>query len=275
MSAIPQVYLAFNRHAYAGTRLTRRIVRYPYVVTNTFCIDTVPADMVSVILQSASGPILAGDRLALHIAAGPGAAAHVRTPAATTVHRMPCGATAKERVDLSIGPGALLEFMPEPRILFPDAALIQELRLVVDAKGTVVVADGFLTHDPQEGNSRFRRLCSTIEIARPDRTVLAVDRFDIDGRWQLLGAPRFGCHGIVIVVGPFARDELSTLAAAVASAVAALGGSYAATSVLPSECGISLRLACSSGAMLQAATNAAWTAIRCCLTGSPPARRRI
>jgi hypothetical protein len=66
-----------------------------------------------------------------------------------------------------------------------------------------------------------------------------------------------------------------TLAAAVASAVAALGGSYAATSVLPSKCGISLRLACSSGAMLQAATNAAWTAIRCRLTGSPPGRRRI
>jgi urease accessory protein len=275
LSTPPQLDLAFNRHAYAGTRLTRRIVRYPYVVTNTFCIDRVPADMVSVILQSASGTILAGDRLALHIAAGPGAAAHVTTPAATTVHRMPDGEIAKERVDLTIGPGALLEFMPEPRILFPDAALVQDLRLVVDAKGTVVVADGFLTHDPQERNSRFRRLCSTIEIARPDRTVLAVDRFDIDGRGQLLGASRFVCHGIVLVVGPFARDELSTLAAAVASAVAALGGSYAATSILPSECGISLRLACSSGAMLQAATNAAWTAIRCRLTGSPPGRRRI
>ena len=274
MNATPQLDLAFDRHAQAGTRLIRRVVRYPYVVTSTFRVDTVPADMVSVILQSASGAILADDRLTLRIAAGPGAAVHVTTPAATAVHRMPDGAMAKERVDLAVGAGALLEFMPEPWILFPDAALVQELRLIVDVEGTAVVAGGFLTHDPQGGKAPFRRLCSTIEIARPDRTVLAVDRFDIDGRRQLLGAARFGCHGIVIVVGKFTRDELAAIGVAAGAAVAALGGLYAATSVLPSDCGISLRLACSSGAVLRAATNAAWAAIRCRLTGSPPARRR-
>lgn len=274
MNATPQLDLAFQRHAQAGTQLTRRIVRYPYVVTNVFRMDPVPADMASVILQSASGAILAEDRLSVRIAAEPGAAVHVTTPAATAVHRMPSGAMATERVDLAVGAGALLEFLPEPRILFPDAALVQDLRLVVDVAGTAVVADGFLTHDPQGRKAPFRRLCSSIEIARPDRTVLAVDRFDIDGRRQLLGAARFGCHGIVIVVGPFTRGQLAAIGAAAAATLGALGGLYAATSVLPSECGISLRLACSSGAVLRAATNAAWAAIRCSLTGSPPARRR-
>jgi urease accessory protein len=275
LSATPQLDLAFERHAAAGTRLARRIVRYPYVVTNTFRIDAAPAHMVSVILQSASGAILAEDRLRLRIAAGPGAAVHVMTPAATAVHRMPDGAMAEERIDLLVGAGALLEFMPEPRILFADAALAQELRLCVDVEGIAVVADGFLTHDPQGRKAPFRRLRSTIEIARPDDTVLAVDRFDIDGRGQLLRAAQFGCHGIVIVVGRFTRDDLAAIGAAAGAAVAALGGLYAATSALPSECGISLRLACSSGAVLRQATNAAWAAIRCHLTGSPPARRRI
>ena len=105
-------------------------MRYPYVVTSAFRIDTVAADMVSVIPRSASGAILADDRLALRIAAGPGAAVHVTTPAATAGWAM-----AREQVDLTVGAGALLEFVPEPWILFPDAALVQELRLSADVEG--------------------------------------------------------------------------------------------------------------------------------------------
>lgn len=274
MTDAPQLDLAFERHPLAGTRIARRIVRYPYVITNPFRLDAHPADMVTVMLQSASGAILAGDRLKARVSAEAGAAAHVRTASATAVHRMDGDTVAQEQIDLAVGAGALLEFMPEPKILFAGAALAQQLKIVVDPDGTAVVADGFLMHDPEGRGAGFRRLSATIDIVRPDATTLATDRFDIAGGVTAGPRARFPCHGILMIVHRLADEEQAALLSALDAATAA-GGLYACASPLPSQAGVALRCVASSAAALRAGLRAAWAATRLVLTGSEPGDRRI
>jgi urease accessory protein len=269
---VRQLDLGFERHPVAGTRMVRRLVRYPYVVTNAFRLDANPADMLSVILQSASGAILAGDRLGARVSAGAGTAVHVRTAAAVAVHRMHPEAIAEEQVDLVVGAGAFLEFMPEPKILFAGSALAQRLRLMVDPDGTAIVADGFLTHDPEARGGVFRRLHATIEVIRPDATILAIDRFDISGAVPDRPRSRFACHGVLMIVRRLADAEQAALLSALTAATA-LEDLYAAASPLPSHAGIGLRCVARSGAALRSGLRAAWAASRLVLTGSDPGNR--
>ncbi len=268
-----QLDLGFERHPMAGTRMVRRIVRYPYVITNTFRLDPNPSDMLSIILQSASGAIRAEDRLAARVIAGAATAVHLRTAAAGVVHRAREDGMAQEQTELIVGPGALLELVPEPKILFAGSALSQRLRIAADPDGTAIVADGFLTHDPHGRNAPFRRLCATIEIVRPDGMVLALDRLDIGGQAPTEPGSRFPCHGVLIVVHRLSESQQAAMLAFVTAATT-LEGLYAAASPLPSDAGISLRLAARSGAVLRSATRRAWAAARFALTGSLPGHRR-
>ena len=92
-------------HPVVGTRLSRRLARYPFVLTGAFRIDEQPADMVTTILQSASGAILGVDRLLQKILVGAGASGHVTSQAALAVHRMDEEITAEDHVALSVEAG--------------------------------------------------------------------------------------------------------------------------------------------------------------------------
>lgn len=66
-------------------------------------------------LHNVSGGILAGDRLALSVEVEPGAAAQITTTGATRLYRHRAGAADSEQnTVLSVGEGALLEYLPTP-----------------------------------------------------------------------------------------------------------------------------------------------------------------
>lgn len=263
----PQLDLAFGHHPHAGTVLTRRRVRWPYVLTNPFRLDDVPAGMLTVILQSASGAVVMGDSLSQRIRLGAGAALHLTTQGATAIHSMPPPREAQERIELEAEALSLLEYLPEPRILFPGAALRQTLRLRLHEDATALVADGFVAHDPSGGDASFRRLASELVLERPDGRRLAIERFD------LAGMPAWTCglraFGSFLVACP--RDRLAP--EALAAAVPA-GPAYAAVSALPHDAGWLLRIAAPDGGHLRQALDHAWQATRKLLTGAAAASRR-
>ena len=173
--------LAVARHPWAGTQLVRRRVRWPFALTNPFHLDTAPADMLTVVLQSASGAIVAGDRIAHRIEAGRGAALHVTSQAATAVHAMPLGMWAEDSGELIVGEHAFVELLPEPRVLFPRAELVQRLAVDIDGSAVAIVGDGFLSHDPSGRGEPFRRFAAETIVRDGAGRVLAVDRFDVSG----------------------------------------------------------------------------------------------
>jgi len=73
-------------------------------------------------IVTTSGGLVAGDRLDIDVGLAPGASAHVTTSAAEKIYRS-TGRTTTINQNLSVGPGAVLEFLPLETILFDGARL--------------------------------------------------------------------------------------------------------------------------------------------------------
>ncbi|MBM3518962.1 MAG: urease accessory protein UreD, partial [Alphaproteobacteria bacterium] len=200
--------LRFRRDSEGRTFIARQHVSYPFHLTRPFYAETAPAGMLRLYVQSASGGLYANDRLALRFIAEPGAEAHVTTQGATVANRMPGGA-AEQTVMLEAGAGALLEYLPDPLILFPEADVLSriEVRAAVDAH--VILGEAFLGHDPTGAGRPHGRLHAETRIARPDGTLLCLDRFAISGATLAEGhpgiAPHGSAHASLYALGPSTR----------------------------------------------------------------------
>lgn len=268
----PQLDLSFAPHAERGTYLNKRLFRYPFQVSRGFQLDRAPAGMMTVILQTASGGILAEDSLWQRVNVEAAAAAHLTSQGATSVYRSPDRGTAADRVELTVADGGVLEYLPEPRILFPDSRIDQQLRLCAHPNGIALVADGFLAFDPDGQGRSFGRYASEITVERPDGTVCSVDRIDLDKAPPRTGArAKYVATGSLTVVAP----ETDALAEAIERRTSALTGCYSAVTVLPGGVGLSLRIAAVGGQQLRRTVEEGWIAAREALFGEqPPSRRK-
>lgn len=271
----PHLDLAFTHHPVVGTHLSRRLARYPFVLTGAFRIDEQPADMLTTILQSASGAILGFDRLLQKILVGAGASGHVTSQAAVAVHRMDEAITAEDHITLSVEAGGFLEYLPAPRVLFPGSALHQSMTIDTAEDGTAVIGDSFMAYDPEHRGASFRHYKSAVVIRRPGGQVLAADHFDLrrlpSGYGKSFKVLAYGTLLILI------KDTLEGFAALGSSIETAAQGTgrIAAASLLPRHAGLSIRIAAEDGQALREAMTAAWAMTRLHLTGKPPNRRRI
>lgn len=139
--------LSFVRRA-NRTVIDRRVFTWPFVLTRSFYVDQDRPDRLSVIVQTGSGAIHGEDSLAQRLMLGPGTAVCLTNQGATSVHRADPAARAMETVMLHVASGARLEYVPEPRILFPDAALCQSVELDCASDACALVVDAFTMHDP-------------------------------------------------------------------------------------------------------------------------------
>lgn len=247
------------------TVIDRRVFRWPFVLTRTFQLDQVPAHMLTVIVQTSSGAIHGDDRLVQRLHLKPGSAAHVTTPGATAVHRANPGMCAREAVSLSIGPAAMLEYMPEPRILFPGAALDQSIDIDCAADGMTIVSDAFTLHDPAGRGEAFRHLRSTTSVRIDGGPPVMIDRLDIG---SLGRTPLRAFGSMTVIAGGFEDpDRLSR-------DLSTVPGLYAAASAMPGKAGVGVRLAARDLRAVRAGIETVWTAMRSLIFGVPPLSRR-
>jgi urease accessory protein len=246
------------------TVLDRRVFRWPYVLTRTFSLDPVPAHMLTVIVQSSSGAINEDDCLEQRLHLAPGAAVHFATQGATVVHRARQGMAARESISLSVAESAMLEYLPEPRILFPDSELHQQIDVDCDPGGTAIVADGFTFHDPTGADRRFGRTTSETRIRVGGETVM-IDRFDISGTARL----NMKAFSSLIAVTRQAIDATD-----LSRRLSETEGLYAAAGSLPGGAGTAIRFAARDLRLLRAGANAAWKYLRIQITGAPPPDRQ-
>ncbi len=89
-------------------------------------------------LHNVSGGILAGDRLALDIGVAAGAAAQVTTTGATRLYRHRAGACdSQQATTISVGDGALLEYLPDPVIPYGGARHLQNTEIRLGARASL------------------------------------------------------------------------------------------------------------------------------------------
>jgi urease accessory protein len=110
-------------------------------------------DIPLAILLTTSGGLVAGDRLAIDIKVGEGAAAHVTAAAAEKVYRS-TGATTVITQQLRVAEGAWLEYLPPETILFDGARLRRETR-IERAAGAGFLGGGILVFGRQARGERL------------------------------------------------------------------------------------------------------------------------
>lgn len=244
------------------------------MLTRTFALDGVPGHMLTVILQTSSGAVHGGDRLQQNLHVQAGAAAHVTTQGASCIYRANSAGIAEEKVIITVEGGGCIEYLPVPRILFPDAALHQTTEIDCGIGGIALVTDAFTVHDPQARGRSFRRLASTTVLRCDGSDPVLVDRLDIGGLGRRRATP-YTAFGSVLLAAPGCSEGLHALAEELTAGFAAIPGLYGAASALPgSGVGIGARLAAPDLRGVMAGFEAAWIATRRLLYKAPPRTRR-
>ncbi|MBO9101699.1 urease accessory protein UreD [Rhizobium sp. rho-13.1] len=270
----PQLDLGFVRRG-DRTIIDRRLFSWPFVITRTFWLDQCPADMLTVILQTGSGAMHGEDFLAQRIWLGEGASVHLTTQGATSVHRADPGCSAREAIDISVAAGGFLEYLPEPRILFPDAALSQSIDINCAANATAIVSDAFTVYDPENRGRSFQRMEATTRLRIDGGQPVMVDRLDITNLSSGRRQAQYTSYGSMILVAAKPVETLERLSLQISARMESIPNLYAAASVLPGQAGVGVKLAGGDLRSLRAGLEVAWTAFRIhCCGATPPSRRK-
>lgn len=225
-----------------------------------------PAAVVSIL--NPTGGLVGGDRVAIEIEAGPGSHACLTTPSATKVYRT-AREPAHQEVTLRLGPGAVVEYVPDHTIPFAGSDYRQHIRAELAEGARLIVVDAFAAGRIARGEAwRFARLESALLVHDAAGWLLR-DRFVLQEpvAWSALGlaegAPYFA------TLAAFGDEPWEALAADVAGVVSTVPGLRAAGGALP-RCGAVVRCLADSATALGEAVERLWTVARRRMLGCPP-----
>ena len=223
-----------------------------------------PGAVVSIL--NPTGGLVGGDHLDVAIDVGPDARVCLTTPSATKVYRTR-DAMAEQHVRMTVGAGAICEWVPEHTIPFPGSKLRQTLDADLAPDARLVVVDAFAAGRVARGETwRFDHLESAVSI-RDGAGWLFHDRFVLRGRGGYDGLgfteaqPYFAT---VVVIADGATAEFARLATAAGKTV----GATVAAAPLPRR-GVVVRVLAAGAPALLAAIDAVWTLARQRLFGAP------
>jgi urease accessory protein len=257
------------------TYISRQYSEYPFHVCRPHYLDAAMPGMATLYFQSCAGGLFEDDVLACSIAAKANAAVHITSQASTIVHSSRRGRPARHSTVIHAGRNAIVEYLPDPTILFSHSRLETRLDVIVDATASVTASDSFILHDPDGENKPAASLTATVCAHGQDGKLLAMDRLSVRGEDLVPGTPGkmgvWSCHGMLMcftgVVPP------AELCQGLRMAVAALPSVYCGVSTLPNNAGAWARFLSGDAASLRTAMHAAWKASRRLLTGHEPANR--
>ncbi|MER7846351.1 urease accessory protein UreD [Kitasatospora sp. NPDC096077] len=261
--------LAFERIG-GRTELTGHYQKSPLQIMRPLYFDPARPDLAVTLLMSTGGGILQADRLRTDVRCGADTAVHLTTQAATKVYRMEYD-YATQLVNLEAGPGAYVEYLPEPVIPFVDARFYQRTVLTVDPGATVLAGETVLAGRLARGErNAYRVFASDLEVRRPDGELVALDTVRLEpSGGGTTGPAVLGGHDVMsslYVLSPLA--PAARIADVLHEALAERGLLYG-VSVLPQDSGAWLRLLDSDTRACAAALRAAWDAVRRLLIGVP------
>lgn len=260
------------------TFLAYQSTPHPFHLTRPFYLEGDPSGMATTYLQSSSGGLYGDDDLHLSICTEDDAAAHVTTQASTIVHAAR-GGVATQTVTLEVAAGSLLEYLPDPVILFSGARALAQIRATVAPGGVLILSDSFLSHDPEGKNAGFELFESTVEIRRSAAThPIMVDRMRVAAEAWPITAPstgrHFGCYGALYLIGDVdGETAVNLIERALTAGCVDPTDHYAGVGMLSGRGIACARFLCREGAVLNRLLAGAASGARQAVTGSAPARR--
>jgi urease accessory protein len=163
-------------------------------------------------IVTTSGGLVAGDRIDISASLGAGAAAHVTAAAAEKIYRSP-GPTTEIRQSLTVGEGAMLEFLPPETILFDGARLRRTT--IVDLPATAgFLGGGIVIFGRRARGERFTRgLLHEVWEVRRGGCLIWGDALHLDGDVAAIIDEPAGFDAAAgfatLILAPAARDPCS------------------------------------------------------------------
>jgi urease accessory protein len=235
----------------------------------------------TLLLLNPTGGIVGGDRLETEIVLGPGSRVCLSTPSATRVYRSP-EHPAVQRVSITIGRGATLEWLPDHLIPSLGARLRQVTEITMAPHATLLYLDAWATGRLARGEAWGFDLLDSRLLVRDAAGPLLHERASLAGGLRLDGLG--GTEGLGYVgtflalrageaadcpVGP-GQGRWEDLAAMLQAdlAAAAPDGRTGVTTL--ARGGVLARLLCPSAPVLGASVDALWARCRRSLLGLAP-----
>jgi urease accessory protein len=263
--------LALSRHG-GVTRLRRHYQRAPLHLYRPIYLDDGRPDMAFLFLQQSGDGLVQGDRYRVDIDCGPGSATHVTTQAATNVF----GARqnfATQLVNLRVGAGAVLEYMPDAVVPFRGSRLFQRMCATVDPEATVIIGETLLPGRVAHEEAHVYDLYwGETEARRPDETLLFADvlRFNPGDGESPSPIGLLGPYDVIAALYVVSRQtDPPDMVAVLRRALTACRDVLVGVSELPNGCGAVVKLLGPSSKTVQATLRTAWNAARLELLGTP------
>jgi urease accessory protein len=253
------------------TRVVHQHQRAPLHVYRPIHLDENLPQMAFVFVQQFGDGYVNGDRCRIDIECGPDTAVHVTTQAATNVYRAERN-FASQLVNLHVGSGAVLEYLPDAVVPFRGSRFFQRTCLTADSDATAIVGELLLPGRVAHGELHAYELYwAETEARRPDGTLLFADLLRLSPT-RGEGLRSLGLLGgsdviatLYVVTEQEPAGELVELLRESLADTAVLAG----VSELPNGCGVSVRLLGRTSKTVRAALTSAWQAVRLALLGAP------
>jgi urease accessory protein len=181
---------SFGKNAFLHLRFERRGERSilalmdrraPLLVQRAlYCDEGMPRVPYVPIISNAGG-ILQGDRYVMRFELAPDAFAHVTTQAATKIHEMDAN-HASQSQEITLAPGAYLEYLPDAVIPFKHSRFLTRTRIVVDPTATLLYSEILMGGRKYYRDGElflFDLYSSTVRAERPDGNELFTEKFVI------------------------------------------------------------------------------------------------
>ena len=124
------------------------------------------------VVVNPGGGYLGGDRYELDVAVEAAGTALVTTQSATKVYRSP-GAPARQDVRIVLGPGAVLEYLPDQLIAYEDADYVQSTTVSMDPSACLVASEVVTPGWAPDGTVfRYRGVALRTEVVMDGTTVV-------------------------------------------------------------------------------------------------------
>ncbi len=227
-------------------------------------------------LLNPSGGLVGGDRLSVRATLGPDARVLFSTPSANRVYRS-LGETAVQTIELTVGPGAILEWIPDVTIPFAGSRFRQAVHMTLAPGATVLLWDAIASGRIARGERwAFTSLENEIRIVTAsgqsvlERYALAPSAHGVGwaAAWDYVGSLYLIGDGVDAARWKQLDAQLATILEARPGVV--LGGVSE-----PAVPGLAVKLVAKSAPDLNETLDELWQAIRLTLWNLPkPALRR-
>lgn len=228
------------------TIVTHQYTTYPWRLSGIFRLDAAESHCAYLYITNTSPGLLAGDNLGLYLRLEAGAKLYLTDQAATKIHAMPiAGTKATVESKIEVAGGASLEFVPEPLILFADAALEQTTRIQLHEDAELFWSEIMLPGRLARGECyQFRHYFSRLEITSTAGELWFRDNAHLEGKDNLFkDSELFASKPVLanlIVVQP--HTDLEVLSKKLENLEAAnCPDLIAASSILPDNKGLLVR----------------------------------